>query len=283
MRYCGRRFTKKDLETIRVLIAEVPDRSRYKLSIAVCEALRWHCKNGTLKDMSCRVAMLKMQTDGLITLPTAKRERIVCVERPDDETAVAPPATIPEVDNARLVIGIVANVRESALWNAYIRRYHYLGFQLLPGAQIRYFVRCGGEIIALLSFGASAWKTQPRDDYIGWDAKQRARNLHLVVNNARFLILPWIHHRNLASKILSMVARRLRDDWRARYAYRPVLLETFVDFTRYKGVCYRAANWRCVGMTKGRGKLDRYELRALPIKSIWTYPLVHDFRRYLCK
>lgn len=283
MRYCGRRFTNKDIETIRALIAAAPERSRYKLSYAVCDALKWRRHDGGLKDMSCRVALLRMQADGLITLPPAKRGRVMCIDRPEDDAAVAAPATIPEVDNARLAIDVVANARESTLWNAYVKRYHYLGFQLIPGAQLRYFVRCGGEIIALLSFGASAWKTKPRDDYIGWDAKQRARNLHLVVNNARFLILPWIHHRNLASKILSMVARRLRDDWYARYSYRPVLLETFVDFTRYKGVCYRAANWRCLGTTKGRGKLDVLNVKPLPIKSIWTYPLVKDFHRHLCK
>jgi hypothetical protein len=283
LRYCGRRFTDKDLEAIRSLIAAEPPRSRYKISLEVCEALRWRRRDGKPKDMSCRVALLRMQRDGLITLPPPKMERIKFSERPDIDALVAPPATIPEVDNSQLVIDFVANSRESSLWNAYIKHYHYLGFQLLAGAQLRYWVRCRGEIIALLSFGASAWKTKPRDEYIGWSAKQRERKLHLVVNNARFLILPWIHHRNLASKILSMIAHRLREDWHRRYAYRPVLLETFVDDARYRGTCYKAANWLRLGTTQGRGKLDSKNLNALPVKSIWTYPLVPDFRRYLCR
>jgi len=143
-------------------------------------------------------------------------------------------------------------------------------------------VRAAGQVIALLSFGASAWKTRPRDEFIGWTQPQRLRNLHLIVNNARFLILPWIKCRNLASCILGLISRRLSDDWHARYAYRPVLLETFVEKPRFAGTCYKAANWRYLGDTQGRGKLDRLHRNVEPIKSIWVYPLVSDFRRQLC-
>ncbi|MGH8208736.1 MAG: Druantia anti-phage system protein DruA, partial [Steroidobacteraceae bacterium] len=168
------------------------------------------------------------------------------------------------------------------LWNAYIERHHYLGHQLLPGAQLRYFVRAAGEIVALLGFGASAWKTKPRDDSIGWTSEQRQRNLHLVVNNARFLILPWIRCRNLASRVLALISRRLAQDWHTRYAYRPVLLETFVEKPRFAATCYKAANWQYLGDTQGRGKLDTLHQHSQPIKSIWVYPLVPDFRRQLC-
>jgi hypothetical protein len=136
--------------------------------------------------------------------------------------------------------------------------------------------------VALLGFGASAWKTQPRDQDIGWTSEQRRRNLHLIVNNARFLIVPWVHCKNLASRILAMITRRLSDDWHARYAYRPVLLETFVEKPRFAGTCYKAANWQYLGDTQGRGKLDTLHRNAQPIKSIWIYPLRSDFRTHLC-
>ena len=152
----------------------------------------------------------------------------------------------------------------------------------MPGAQLRYFIRAAGAIVAVLGFGASAWKTQPRDAFIGWTSPQRQRNLHRVVNNARFLILPWINCPNLASRALALTSRRLAEDWHARYAYRPVLLETFVEKPRFAGTCYKAANWQYLGDTQGRGKLDTRHRHAEPIKSVWIYPLARDFRRDLC-
>jgi hypothetical protein len=170
---------------------------------------------------------------------------------------------------------------DSALWNEYIDRYHYLGYTPLPGAQLRYFVKSGTQILALLGFGAAAWKTAPRDSYIDWDAGTRKRNLHLIVNNARFLILPWVRSRNLASKILSMVSRRIVADWQQKYNYEPVLLETFVEKARFQGTCYKAANWIYVGDTQGRGKLDVHNEYKLPVKGIYLYPLRKDFRKRL--
>lgn len=282
MTYCGRLFEQPDLEIIRSLIALRPPLSRYRLSTLVCERLNWRRPDGGLKDMSCRVAMLKMHADGLIILPAPKRAKPASYGyHPDIEAAVIRPMTIPKVDLDGLNIDLVDGKSDSRLWNAYIQRHHYLGHQLIPGAQLRYFVRMNHAVIALLSFGASAWKVRPRDDYIGWSHEQRTKNLHLIVNNSRFLILPWIQEFNLASNILAKISRRLPGDWQARYSYRPVLLETFVEDGRFHGTCYRAANWCSPGKTQGRGKLDRYERRAVPIKSIWLYPLVRDFRRRL--
>jgi hypothetical protein len=170
--------------------------------------------------------------------------------------------------------------RDSSLWNELIERYHYLGYDPLPGAQMRYFVVAGGRMLAALGFGASAWKVAPRDRFIGWSHEQRSANLNLIVNNARFLILPWVRSPNLASRVLSAVARTLPRDWERRYGYCPVLLETFVE-ERFRGTCYRAANWICVGRTQGRGKLDRKHRAALPKKLIFLYPLRRDFRAAL--
>lgn len=148
-------------------------------------------------------------------------------------------------------VRLVANRGDSQLWREYVDRYHYLGYTPLPGAQVRYLVSCQQQVVALLAFGAAAWKTAPRDRFIGWDTNQREARLHVLVNNARFLILPWIHIRNLASTVLACITARLAHDWHMRYAYRPVLVETFVESARFLGTCYKAANWIRVGKTQG--------------------------------
>ncbi|MDA2936726.1 DUF4338 domain-containing protein [Acidobacteria bacterium AH-259-A15] len=214
--------------------------------------------------ISCKLTLLP----GLIK-PTARSDPQSCLARPLHEL---PP----------LRLQLINTAQDSALWNEYIDRYHYLGYKPLSGAQLRYFVCCQQRILALLGFGAAAWKTAPRDRFIGWTPSQREKNLLLVVNNARFLILPWVQSPNLASKLLSMVARQLPQDWDRHYAYRPVLLETFVEDQRFRGACYRAANWIYVGQTQGRGKLDRDRTARLPTKSLWLYPLTKHFRSALC-
>jgi len=218
----------------------------------------------------------------VFTLPPPRNAKPVAYQaRPEIEAAIQAPATVPQVDLAQLSIDLVVAKRDSLLWNAYIQHHHYLGHQPMPGAQLRYFVRAAGQIIALLSFGASAWKTQPRDEFIGWTPEQRPRNLHLVVNNARFLILPWVQCKGLASKILGRIARQLPTDWQQCYGYRPVLLETFVQSDRFRGTCYKAANWVHVGQTQGRGKLDVTHRHDQPVKDVWLYPLHRQFRELL--
>jgi hypothetical protein len=270
------------IDLIRELLT-VPKMNRARLSREVCERLGWRRDNGALKDMSCRVALLRMHTDGLISLPPPRNPKPVTYRSyPHLEQAVLEPVIIPSIDLATLTVDPVLTRADSRLWNTYIEHHHYLGHQLMPGAQMRYFVRAAGHIIAALGFGASAWKVKPRDQLIGWTAEQRQRNLHLVVNNARFLILPWIRCKNLASRILALISKRLPDDWHARYAYRPVLLETFVEKPRFTGTCYKAANWQRLGETQGRGKLDTLHRHDQPIKSIWIYPLTRHFKRQLC-
>ncbi len=282
MRYCGRDFEPAEIDLIRRLLT-TPQINRARLSRQVCERLGWRRDNGALKDMSCRVALLRMQADGLFTLPPPRNPKPVAYRAyPHIEQAVLEPSCIPTIELASLSVDLVLSKADSLLWNAYIQRHHYLGHQLMPGAQLRYFIRAAGHIVAALGFGASAWKVKPRDHLIGWSMAQRQRNLHLVVNNARFLILPWIRCKNLASRILALTVKRLPTDWQDRYAYQPVLLETFVEKPRFCGTCYKAANWRHVGDTQGRGKLDTLHRNAQPLKSIWIYPLISDFQRRLC-
>jgi len=285
MRYCGWDFTADELSSIRELIAGHPMATRALLSRLVCEQLGWRRGDGRLKDMSCRVAMLRMQDDGLLRLPPPRNGNNngkLYLRR----TLLAEPA--PPLDAASprqlrdLHLQLVTDRHDSHLHNELLERYHYLGYQPLPGAQLRYFARAEGRTIALLGFGAAAWKTRPRDRFIGWTAEQREARLHLVLNNARFLILPWVRCKNLASCILGMAARSIAADWHLRYGYSPVLLETFVETARFRGTCYSAANWSLVGETQGRGKLDVYHRAALPKKTVWLYPLRADFRGVLC-
>jgi len=280
-RYCGREFTAQDLDHIRRLIAAHASWSRAELSRRVCDALGWMRPDGRRKDMSCRVAMLRMHRDGLIALPPPRtrngngRHRAAITAASDPQEPVCAPAGA----LGELVFQPVHTRAESQHWNEFMARYHYLGYAPLPGAQMRYEVNSDqGRLLALLGFGAAAWAVAPRDPFIGWSPEQRVQHLHLVVNNARFLILPWVQCHNLASRILAQAARRVRQDWPERYGYAPVLLETFVERRRFQGTCYRAANWIHVGHTQGRGKLDRHRRRALPVKEIFLYPLCKHFR-----
>jgi len=151
----------------------------------------------------------------------------------------------------------------------------------LPGAQLRYLIHCDRGVLGAIGFGAAAWKVAARDRWIGWQAPCREAHLGRVLNNARFLLLPWVHVRNLASKALALAVARIRKDFAARYGERVVLLETFVESGRYRGTCYRAANWQYLGETAGRGKCDRTHQAALPRKAVYVYPLAGDFRRAL--
>jgi hypothetical protein len=286
VRYCGRAFTVSQMEAIQSLIADTPSANRAQLSRLVCQILDWRRPNGSLKEMSCRVAMLGMHRAGLITLPPPQKGN--GNGRPyRRRTLQAEPELVPVTDSADALEDLhlepVANRAQSHQWNEYIDRYHYLGRRWLPGAQMRYIAWGNRRILALLGFCAAVWKTAPRDRFIGWTVEQRKRQLHLVANNARFLILPWVHCKNLASRLLSMATRRLADDWQERYGYRPVLLETFVQIPRFRGTCYKAANWIYLGNTQGRGRLAPWNKADLPIKAIWVYPLAKDFRRQLCR
>jgi hypothetical protein len=280
-RYCGRDFSEEELTHIRRLIAENPRSTRAALSRMTCRALQWYKADGGLKEMSARVAMLRMQADGLIELPPPRGKRpdpgVHLSSRTDPGAAIHQSAGA----LAPLILRRVRQKPDSRLWNEYIERYHYLGHKPLPGAQLRYFIHAANQPIALLGFGAAAWQTAPRDHYIGWSHEQRNRNLPLIVNNARFLILPWVQSRNLASMILGMAARALPDHWQEQYGYRPVLLETFVEKPRFEGTCYKAANWRYLGQTKGRGKLGPAGKQSVSIKDLWVYPLETAFRARL--
>lgn len=281
VRYCGRDFTAEDLEVIAQLAATLP--TRRAIADAVCDALCWRRHDGRRKDMSARVALLRMADDGLVALPPPRTSngngRIPRRIEPDPQLPLAVPASLSELGPIEAVV--VDTPSQSRRWRELIATHHYLGYTPFAGAQLRYLVETASGTVAALGFAASAWKCAPRDTHIGWDTPTREARLHLVAGNARFLILPHVHVANLASAVLARVTRRLPADWHNVYGYQPVLLETFVETGRFTGASYRAANWINVGRTKGRGKLDRHHQHALPVKDIYLYPLHRHYQRIL--
>ncbi|MCL5284872.1 MAG: DUF4338 domain-containing protein [Nitrospirae bacterium] len=287
IRYSGRDFSPDEILQIQTWIREDPTLHRTELSRRICRIFGWTKPNGSLKDMSCRAALLDMERDGRLTLPPLRRQSPTSLP-PRPWTIRHPGRTDPGPVDDRplprwpdLALRPVGSRLESELWNDFIHRYHYLGHKTLPGAQIRYIAWSGEIPLACLGFGASAWKVAPRDLWIGWSREIREARLSLVVNNARFLIFPWIRTKNLASRLLALAAKRLPKDWENRYGFAPVLLETFVECDRFRGTCYKAANWIHVGKTQGRGKKDVFNQYALPVKDIYLFPLHRRFRQVL--
>ena len=272
-RYYGRDFTTEEMALLRALVAASPPPNRHALSREFCRRIGWFKPDGGLKDMMARVTMLAMHNDGLIVLPPPKwprPPRRPMVFGPDSEPPLFPPPTTLDEIRPLELRPVVRSSREGKLWNEFIARYHYLGYKTLVGAQIRYAVYDrDGWALAMLGFSTAAWKLAPRDKLIGWTPQQREKNLPLVVDNPRSLILPWIKIPNLGSHILAIIRRRLPHDWTERYNTTPVLIETFVQTPRYTGAVYRASGWLHVGTTQGRGRYDRDKLYDKPRKDVW--------------
>lgn len=283
----GRAFTRQEIRDIQETVGMYPRLSRTELVLTLCEHLGWVTEAGHYKVIACGKALEKLEARGLLQLPARRRLRGGWGRR---ESIVLSADTAPEAeilgsvhDIAPVAVEAVRAKAERQRWDEYVERYHRLGYKRPCGAHQRYFVVGGdGRKLGCLLFAASAWALAERDAWIGWTASQRAQRLKLVVGNTRFAVFPWVRIKNLASKALSLAAQRIGEDWQQRYGYRPVLLETFVEVERYRGTCYQAANWIYVGQTQGRGRMDRYHQSQSPVKAIYVYPLVRDFRRILC-
>lgn len=281
--YCGRIFSAEEIRSIKRLVEEDTSGSRTRISRETCRLLRWYKADGTLKERSMRMALLKMEADGHFILPQRRIERTV-VLKPIEHTARTDPREETFMPAGRmdgLQLQIAHGRERQSLWNEYIDRYHYRGYTTPAGSYLKYFAQASDDVVALLGFSSAAWRIAPRDSYIGWTDRQRQDHLSLVLNNNRFLILPWIYSKNLASKLLAMAADQLPDDWERKYGYRPLLLETFVESDLFTGTCYKAANWIHVGTTAGRGRNDTNNLATLAKKEIFLYPLARNFRDVL--
>jgi hypothetical protein len=284
---CGQEFTPELLGRISDLVLAQPQLSRRALSRRVCEWLNWRAPDGRLKQMSCRVALCKLARAGALTLPqpTAALPRTRCVSCAQVLQGVTIPVKTRLANLGRIDVMLVGEraSRAAQVWKALMQRHHYLGAGPLCGAQLRYLVRSEYYgIVAALAFSASAWRVRARDRYIGWSETARARNLPWVVANSRFLMVPGVEVAHLASHVLGSCVKRLALDWQARYGYRPLLLESFVERGRFKGTCYRAANWMHVGHSCGRGRQDRARCARVPLKDVYLYPLQRDWRARLC-
>ena len=279
----GRQVTSQDIDLIGSLVNQYQRQGRTFISRELCRIWNWHQPNGALKDMACRELLRRLDQKGLIHLPAKK----IDINR--RRKRLSPHLLSPEIhpltgklkEVLPIALKMVRGSPEEALHNSLISRYHYLGYGQIVGPHLKYLAYIQGHPVACLSWGAAAWKISCRDQFIGWSPCTRSKNLLFIVNNTRFLILPWIHIPHLASHLLSQTIKRLVPDWYRWYHYHPVLLETFVDRDRFSGTSYRAANWLAVGTTQGRGKNDRNHQRALPVKEVFLYPLKKQFREIL--
>lgn len=282
--YRHRLITEDDIVFIRKLIAEHPQLSRRALSAKLCEAWNWRQANGALRDMVCRGMMLMLHRAALIELPPVRRvnrnpmlERIAPALVSVDETPLA--LSLSEL--GALQVQQVRRTPEEALFNSLIQHHHYLGYARPVGEHLKYLISAGGRPVACLAWSSAPRHLGSRDRYIGWDKHARLKNIRLLAYNTRFLILPWVSVKHLASHILGRIARMISADWQRMYAHPIYFLETFIDPQRFRGTCYRAANWIYLGDTTGRGKdAPTYEPNR-SIKQVLGYPLTRDFRQRL--
>ena len=284
LRVAGRCFGPEELRVVARVVAEGQQASQTALMRQVCVQLDWRRPTGSLKIRECRDLFERLEAAGRITLPAKRR-----TGRPPGRrtrvphTASGEPGTALEgtVDQfGPLTLAPVEATADHCWWRELVGRYHYLSYRVPFGAHLRYLAFVSQPeraVVAAMQVSSSAWRLGVRDRWIGWDDATRAQGLQQVVCQSRFVVLPWVRVRNLASKLLSMLARQLPDDWAARYGVRPLLLETLVDRTRFQGTCYRAANWIRLGQTSGRGRMDRHHRRhgAAP-KDVLVYPLAAD-------
>jgi hypothetical protein len=285
MRIAGQDFSEQLIGRIRSRVQHDPSLTRTRLSREVCEWLEWRDPQGRLKPMSCRVALLKLARSRLIELPEARaRPPAPCqvASAPSDAAWPVIHSTLAQLGKVWLVAVDAREAVGSRQWWSMMREHHPQGAGPLCGAQLRYLVHSAGGVLGGLSFSAAAWRVAPRDRFIGWDDAARRAGLAKVVANSRFLILPTVRVANLASHVLSLALARLSTDWQARYGICPVLVESFVDTTRYRGTCYRAANWMALGHTQGRGRQDRTHQAERRPKQLWVYALQTGWREQLC-
>ncbi len=288
-KFCGQIVTESQLKDIIEIIETFPKLTRTELAHTVCELFEWKRPTGKLKGVECRQFLERLDKKGLIRLPAVQQRppkkskpKISRTREADSQATISTKLR----DLSPLVLIRVETQQQRQLWYQYIDRYHYLGYQLPFGAQLRYFIQSGttDTLLGCFQFSSPAWQMMPRDQWISWNHEQRQRNLQKIVNNSRFLIFPWVQVKNLASSALALAIRTIPGDWEHSYGYRPVLMETLVDEKRFKGTCYKAANWHYVGKTTGRGRMDKENKRhGAAVKDIYLYPLTKGFRAELVR
>lgn len=281
----GRKLDVEDILQIRHLISDHPDWSRRRLSEVLCSEWDWRNGSGRLKDMATRTLLVKLDARGLIQLPARRRapSNRMAARHAQRRLWDSTPITGALRDLEPLTLHEVSTDGAArSRFAAALAEFHYLGYRGTVGENLQYTVTDKeGRLLACLLFGSAAWKCKSRDSFIGWNPDQRQRNLHLITNNTRFLILPFVRAPHLASWILGRVLRRLSADWQNKYGHPILLVETFVERERFAGTSYKAANWLRIGSTTGRSRQDRQRILQVPVKDVYVYPLHHRFREEL--
>jgi hypothetical protein len=284
LRYRGREIRPEDVTFIRTLIERHPADSRRKLSTRVCEAWDWRQSNGALRDMVCRGLLLTLERAGEITLPPVSYRRhnpLAKRARPEPVRLDRAPVEARLQDLGPIEVHQVRRTADEPLFNGLLEEHHYLGYEQPVGEHLKYLVCAQGRPIACLAWSSAPRHIGSRDRYIGWSAEARRRNIRYLAYNTRFLILPWVRVPHLASHILGRMAARISGDWQSLYGHPIYFLETFVDPERFRGTCYRAANWVVMGKTTGRGKQSNSYVPNRSIKEVLGYPLTKRFRELL--
>lgn len=279
----GRQIGTDDLNDIRATISGHWVNGRSAISRLLCERWDWRQPNGQLKEMACRALLLSLEAKGAVELPPRQKESFRAPRRADRQVFAVDDSPLEGTVAAfgSLTLRMVRQTPDEALWDYLVNTHHYLGRPWIVGACLKYLAYLDGRLAACLGWGSAAWKVACRDAAIGWDRETRQANLHRIVNNVRFLILPWVRVEHLASKVLASNLRALPCDWKNFYAQEIALAETFVDTERFAGTCYKAANWTRIGETQGRGKYDREKRFAASVKAVYLYPLSRDYRERL--
>lgn len=283
-RYRGRIITAEDILFIRQLITQNPGLSRRKLSARLCEAWDWKQANGALCDMVCRGLLLMLHRAGEIELPAIRQISLnpfVRRERPQPMPIDTAPLTGTLTEIRPISLQQVRRTSDEPLFNSLMEHHHYLGYEQPVGEHLKYLLWAQGRPIACMAWSSAPRHLGSRDRHIGWSAEERKRNIRFVAYNTRFLILPWVRVPHLASHILGRIASSLSNDWEQRYGHPVYFAETFIDPGRFRGTCYRAANWKLLGLTTGRGKDSTSKRPNRSIKEVLGYPLTPRFRELL--
>jgi hypothetical protein len=277
----NRKVTDRDLTFIQTVVYEHWDKGRTQISRILCQKWNWVQPSGRLKDMACRELLLTLHRKGLLDYPSPKyiprNKRKVVKKIKIDTTPVS--CNVTELE--RVQVKMVRHTKLEPIYDSLVEQYHYLGYVQIVGNHLKYMAFAGDTPVACIGWGSAAWAVQSREEFIGWTKAVKNKRLHFITNNTRFLVLPWVTVKCLASKVMAMNIRRISSDWIKVYNYPLYMLETFVEQDRFKGTCYKASNWIKVGETKGTSKKGHKHLKHGKIKDVYLYPLDKNFKRLL--
>lgn len=281
--FAGRKFTEEDMEHIKWARETYPNLSRTELAGTICHIIDWLTPSGRAKVQQCSSLLEELEKEGFLDLPPKQVQSTrgkKQSEKPEESIEVdQTPVECDIRELAPITLEIAYSGDSLKRWRHYVNQHHLLQDKQVFGSRLQYFIKSGEIELGCMQISAAAWALEVRDCWIGWE-KEHKENLHLLVNQNRFLIFPWVKVKNLASKALSLLTRQVQKDWIREYGYAPVLLETFVDLSKFDGACYQAANWKYLGQTKGTGRTEKKGVR-LSRKAIYVYPLHRQFRSYL--